>query len=148
MEDIDHVATWKKLVGPYSWELKNAQTRTNPLRDDAPINDSAEAERVLQASLDQYGRHGIGILSSRERELISSERLAEMLQAAPDTQALDPNYKIKQWIAANTFTILTIKQMAEAAGVTYGQMKKWVDDNPWRFKTHEKRTYEVLAEQK
>lgn len=129
----------------YSWE-EGERKRSNPLRSDEPINDPVEAERVLQASFDIHGRSGISILSSRERSLISSERLAEMINAARPSDT-DPNAVAKHWCNANTYTIMTIKQMAEAAGVTYGQMKKFVDDNPWRFKAHEKRTYEVLAQE-
>lgn len=134
----------------YSWQDKDPSARSNPLRDDAPINDPAEAQRVLQASLDAHGLpRGITILSIRERGLIPKETLREMLASAKKTN-VDPDDVIRHWINTpeNHYQIFTVREFADKIGVSTAQLKKFMNNYGWRFKKVEKRKYEVRPDER
>ena len=134
----------------YSWEERDPSERSNPLRDDKPINDPAEAERVLRASLKAKGLPaGITILSSRERGLIPKDVLRKMLEETPRTD-LDPDEVIRRFIndPENHFTIFTIAEHAEKIGVTGSQLRKFMQTYGWRFKKAEGRKWEIRPDER
>ena len=115
-----------------------------------PINDPAEAERVMREAVRVVALpRAIVSLSIRERELIPRPILKEILNSAPRTD-LSPEEKIRRWVRdpKNLHAIHTVNEFSEKIGVNGGQLRTFMRTYGWLFKKCEGRTYEIRPDEK
>tara|TARA_R110002126_G_scaffold46465_1_gene130832 strand:- start:146 stop:541 length:396 start_codon:yes stop_codon:yes gene_type:complete len=115
-------------------------------------NKTETAEQAIldmQVALEQHGMPtALCHVPIRVRNLIPAETLREMLATArtavqPAVKIDDIKQPLNVWCDANPYVVVTTRQLSEIAGCSQNVARKFVADNPHRFKRIDQYKHEV-----
>lgn len=113
-----------------------------------------EATTLLRTLLQQHGLpRALSRLSIRERDLVplavrsalyATASRTEQIDAQTDTTTTNPQDAIGIWCDHNPYAVVNTRQIATACNVSPHSVRKYIQNNPWRFKQINHYTYEVI----
>lgn len=116
----------------------------------------AEAVTRVVAAIETHGKPvWCAKVTMTERALVPKQILRDALAAARisdgwakqgDTIVFgraDSREVLRDWATRNLYTVLTVREIAEAAGVTASQVRTMIEERPDIFRKSDGRTYEI-----
>ena len=113
------------------------------------------AEQVA-AAIETHGvPRYIGAVPTSVRRQVAPGEMAAMLATARISDGwcrqgdrlifgrLDPRETLRLWAAQNLYAVLTVREIADAAGVTASQVRTMIGERPDIFRKSDGRTFEV-----
>ena len=108
-----------------------------------------QATRAMREALNEHGMPlALCHVPIRVRNLIPTATLREMLDVARSATAapvkvVDIKTPMADWCDANPYVIVTTRELAEIAGCSQNVARKFIADNPNRFKRVDQYKHEV-----
>lgn len=116
----------------------------------------AEATTRVVAAIETYGKPvWCAKVTMTERALVPKQILRDALAAANISEGwsrqgdtivfgrADSREVLRDWATRNLYAILTVREIADAAGVTASQVRTMIEERPDIFRKSDGRTYEV-----
>lgn len=118
------------------------------------VTTETEATELLSTLLQQHGLpRALSRLSIRERDLVPLAVRSALYATAPRTEQIDaqtsavttnPQDAIGTWCDRNPYAVVNTRHIATTCNVSPHSVRKYIQNNPWRFKQINHYTYEVV----
>lgn len=108
-----------------------------------------QATRTMREALEQHGMPlALCHVPIRVRNLVPATTLRELLAAARNATPTaikvdDIKQPLADWCNSNPYVVVTTRQLSEIAGCSQNVARKFVADNPHRFKRIDQYKHEV-----
>jgi hypothetical protein len=115
-----------------------------------------DAAAQVAAAIETYGvPRWVAVVPISVRQQLPAEIKRQLLESAPVSEGWtrqgdklvlgrgDRTDTLTAWAQANVFAVLTVKEIAAAAGVSRKTVRRYIADRPDIFRKSDGRTYEV-----
>lgn len=133
-----------------------SSSQHSPKPPSKQVRDMTTPTEIVAAAIETHGvPKYVALVPTSVRRQVPADTMRMLLESARTSEGwakqgdrlifgrLDAREVLRQWAAQNIFAVLTVKEIATAAGVNQSAVRTIISERPDIFRKSDGRTYEI-----